>query len=198
MAPQINFFVDDDDIATADESGSFAFIVPPDAAVKGNLKDPMDDKARATWVQRLEIVDCKWYEDTAKPSQKDAQERKCVCAEIKFQVPPDALRPTGSPDPNAGKSTTQWYRLFHEAQKNKSHPRFGSHNFSLSSLNGILRSIWGTEVFPHGQKHNLGNFFGTTPPAVTGKFVVCMVNGSRYEGKRKDELRDWVPLELQV
>lgn len=195
---QLNYFVDDDDIATGDESGSFAFTIPPDAALKGDLKNPTDDKAKAIWVQRLEIVECKFYEDTAKPTQKDSQSRKCICAEIKFQVPSNAVRPTGGADPNAGKSTTQWYRLFPEAKKDKSHPRYGSNNFSQGSLNGILRSIWGSNVFPHGQQHNLGNFFGTTPPAVQGKSVVCTVTATRYDGKRKDELRDFVPLELQT
>jgi hypothetical protein len=156
----------------------------------------MDEKARATWVQSLEIVESKMSDDVVRDDK--GNEYSCLVAELLFQVPSDALRPkTGEVDPNAGKQTRQWYRIVPAAQKNKQHPKYKANNFNIGRLNGIVRGIWGAEVFPHGAKVNLGEFFSGDAPAVVGQKVVALVQQSRYNAKLKDELQDFIPPELQ-
>jgi len=198
--PKVDLWLDSEDIASAQQSNSFNFEVPVDAVKKGNLDDPNDDKAKATWMQALDIVEVKFYEDETAPTQKDASRYDCVTAEIKFQVPADATRSSGAADPNAGRSTTVWYRVVPAAMKNKNHAKYKANNFALGNLNGILRSIWGSSVFPHGASANLGDFYGSENGAdapVVGKRVLCTVKQSKYEGNKKDELRDFVPQESQ-
>lgn len=165
---RVDFFLDDDDISAANAAGQFTFEVPADAATRGDLKDLMDEKARATWVQSLEIVESKMSDDVVRDDK--GNEYPCIVAELLFQVPSDALRPkNGEPDPNAGRQTRQWYRIVPAAQKNKQHPKYKANNFNIGRLNGIVRGIWGLEVFPHGTKVNLGEFFSGDAP---GKSVV--------------------------
>ena len=195
---QVDLWLDDDDIAAANAAGKFTFTVPDDAVKRGNLDDPNDDKAKAMWVQSLEIVEAKMYEDEAR--DKDGNTYPAICAEVKFQVPPDALRSTGEPDPNAGKNHMAWYRIVKAAIKNKQHPKYKANNFNLGRLNSILRSVWGSDGITHGTRVNFADFFHASDgqlPAVVGKTVVANVKASKYEGERKDELMDFVPLELQ-
>ena len=194
----INLFVDEDDIQAADAASQFTFAVPGDAVRRGNLDDPNDDKARATWVQKLQIVESKWYEDTTKDKQGNTY--PCIVAEVGYQVPPDALR-GAEPDLNAGRNHRAWYRIVPSAMKNKMHPKYKANNFNLGRLHGVVRSIWGSGALPKGTRVDLSLFFGPkagdAPAEVVGKFVVATMEGSRYEGKRKDELTDFVPQELQ-
>lgn len=197
MAPQVDLFLDDDDCAAADSAGQFLFVLPDDAVKRGNLADLHDDKAKASWIQNFEVVESKMYEDTAKDG--DGNTYDAICVEVKFQVPGGASRPDGSPDPNAGKTQTAWYRVVKAALKNKQHPKYKANNFNIARLHGILRSIWGTDVIPHGVRVNLADFFygeDGTAPAVVAQKVVANVRQSKYEGKRRDELTDFVPLEL--
>jgi hypothetical protein len=199
----INLFVDDEDMAAAEAASQFSFEVPPDAVSKGNLKDLNDSKAQALWIQHLEIVESKMYEDTAK--DKDGNTYPCIVAEVKFQVPSNGMRVIAGqavPDPNAGRSMTQWFRIVPAAMKNKAHPKYKANNFANGKLLGIARSIWGTAVIPHGVKTDLANFFDPAAPgtnaAVVGGTVVTNLRQNRYEGKLRDELTDFVPKELQV
>lgn len=193
--PEINLFVDSDDVAAAQAAGQFTFMVPSDAVKRGNLDDPNDDKAFAKWIQRLEVIESKWYEDTTKAGA-NGQTYPCIVAEVKFQVAPDAQRSNGEPDPNAGKTHTVWYRVVSAAMKEKLHPKYRANNFALGRMNGLVRAIWGTAAFPHGAKTNLANFYAGTPAPVVGKTIVANVKANRYEGERKDELTDFVPQEL--
>jgi hypothetical protein len=198
----INLFVDDEDMAAAEAASQFTFEVPLDAVTKGNLKDLNDDKAQALWVQRLEVIESKMYEDTAK--DKDGNTYPCVVAEAKFQVPANGMRVVAGQavaDPNAGRSITQWFRIVPSAMKNRAHPKYKANNFANGKLLGIARSIWGTAVIPHGVRTDLAQFFDTAGPgqsaAVVGGTVVVNVRQNRYEGRLRDELTDFVPKELQ-
>jgi hypothetical protein len=196
MAPQVDYFLDDDDIKDADAAGRFLFDVPPDAVVRGNVKDGNDDKYKATWTQTLEVIEAKMYEDSTK--DKQGNEYASVCVEVVFQVPSSAIRSQdGLPDPNAGKQARAWYRMVPAAQRNKQHPKFKANNWALGRLLGILRSIWGAEVIPHGTRPNLGEFYSGDQPPVVGKTVVATVKQYRYDGNLKDELTDFVELGLQ-
>jgi hypothetical protein len=189
----INLFVDDDDVQAADAASQFCFEPPKDAVRRGNLDDPNDDKARATWVQRLQVTEARWYEDTAK--DKTGNTYPCIVAEVSFQTPPDARR-GAEPDPNAGRSHRAWYRIVPAAMKEKQHPKYKSNNFNLGRMHGIIRSVWGSNALPKGTRVDLSKFFDGQPAPIVGKMIVCTMEGSRYEGKRKDELTDFVPLEL--
>lgn len=201
---KVDMFLDDEDIASANASQQYFFTPPSDAVTKGNLDDPRDDKARASWVQTLDVIESKLYEDQTKGESV----HPCLTYELKLQVPAHALRPSGEADPNAGRSTTFWYRMVYTlapdgrklALKDKNHPKFKANNFNLGRLNGILRSIWGSSVFPHGQRVNLADYYfaegGATPPVV-GKKIVAYIEQSKYKNKRRDELTDFVPFELQ-
>ena len=192
---RVDLWLDDDDVAAAQTAGQFTFQVPDDCTSRrGNLEDPNDDKAKASWTQKLEVIESKFYEDEAK--DKDGHTYPAICAEVQFQVPSDAVR-KGLPDPNAGKSHRAWYRVVPAAMKNKQHSKYKANNFNLGRMNSILRGIWGTAVFPHGTKVNLGEFYGGDSPPVVGKTVIANVRASKYEGERKDELTDFIPLELR-
>jgi hypothetical protein len=201
---KVDMFLDDDDIASANASQQYFFKPPSDAVLKGNLDDPGDEKARASWVQELEVVESKLYEDQTKGEHT----YPCLTYELKLQVPAHALRPTGEADPNAGRSTTFWYRMVYAlapdgrklALKDKNHPKFKANSFNLGRLNGILRSIWGSSVFPSGTRVNLADYYyaeGSAIPAVTGKKIVAYIEQSKWNGKRRDELTDFIPFELQ-
>lgn len=201
MAPQLDLWLDDDDISTADQSGSFAFVPPSDAATKGNLKNPLDDKAKATWQQTMQIAESKMYE-VNDIKDKKGNTYEGIVIEVVFQVAPDAVRPTtGEPDPNAGRQQTVWYRVVPAALKNKVHPKYAANNFALGQTNGILRSIWGSNVFPKGAKVNLSEYFSAVDGtvAVVGQTVNCTVKQSRYSetGKLQDQFMDFVPAELR-
>jgi len=193
--PRVDLWLDEDDVRDAQTSGMFSFTVPEDAHVKGNIEDPRDEKAKATWTQTLEVVESKMYEDTTRDA--GGNEYPSICMEVKFQVPSDALRQDGAADPNSGRSHTAWYRIVKAALKNKQHPKYKANNFNLSRANGMLRSIWGEAVIPHGAKVNLGDFFDGSPAPVVGKSVIATMKASRYDGNRRDELTDFVPLELR-
>lgn len=196
MAPQVDYFLDQEDIDDANKSGQFLFDIPGDANSRGNMKDLNDDKAKATWVQVLEVVESKAYDDVAK--DKKGNEYPATCFEVNFQVPANAIRPsTGEPDPNAGRQTRAWYRLVPAAKGNKQHPKYKANNFTTAKLLGILRSIWGTDVVPHGTRPNLGEYFSGEEPLVVGKTVVAHVQQDKYEGKPQDQLTDFIPLEMQ-
>jgi hypothetical protein len=194
---KIDMWLDETDIADGLASGRFLFEPPSDAVRRGDINDPNDDKAKASWVQRLEIVESKMYEDSTK--DREGHEYPAITVEVKFQVPAESLRPSGEPDKNAGRYLTAWYRIVPAAMKNKQHPKFKANNFSHGKAMQILRSIWGSQTFPQGQKVNLGDFFsadtGVNPPVV-GKMVVANILQSKYEGKPRDEISDFVPLEL--
>lgn len=197
----INLFVDDEDVDAADAASQWTFEVPPDAVRKGNLKDIADDKARAEWVQRLQIVASKMTEDV---TEKDGTKYPCVVAEVQFQVPADAQRKSGEgygPDPNAGRKMTQWYRIVPSAMKNPQHPKFKANNFAYGKLLGIARSAYGTSVIPRGVKTDLATFFDSPgdgqTPVIVGQSIVANIRQSRYEGKLRDEFTDLIPLELQ-
>lgn len=189
---RVDLWLDSDDVAAANSSGGFNFIIPDDAVRKGNLDDPADDKAKASWTQTLDIVESKFYEDETKGDVT----YNCVTAEVTFQVPPDAIRPDGKADPNAGKQHRVWYRVIPAALKNKQHPKYKANNFALGKLNGICRAIWGSEVFPHGAKVNLGDYFDGDRPAVVGNRVTAGMRASKWDGSRRDELTDFVPREM--
>jgi len=191
MSNRVDLWLDDDDIASANASGSFHFIVPPDAVRKGNLDDPNDEKAKASWVQQLQIIESKFYEDKTKGDIP----LECVTGEVTFQVPMDASRAEG-PDPNAGKQFRVWYRVVPSAMKNKSHPKYKANNFALGKLNAICRAIWGSAVFPSGQKINLGEYFGGDNPPVVGNKVTSNFRASKWDGERRDEITDFIPLEM--
>lgn len=196
MAPQIDYFLDDDDIKDANNAGSFLFDAPSDAVVRGKKSDPNDEKYKATWIQSLEITEAKMYEDAAK--DKDGNEYGAICIEVSFQVPSGAVRAkSGETDPNAGRNHRAWYRLVGEARKNPKHPKYKANNFNTGRVLGILRSIWGTAVIPHGTNPNLGDFFGDSPAPVVGKTVVAHMKQSRYKGEDRDELTDFIALEMQ-
>jgi hypothetical protein len=188
---RVDLWLDSDDIASANTSG-FNFVIPDDAVRKGNLDDPNDDKARASWSQKLSIVEAKLYEDETK---KDDTSYDCVVAEIVFQVPPDATRGTTA-DPNAGKQHRVWYRVVPAAMKNKVHAKYKANNFAIGKLSGICRAIWGSKVFPHGSKINFGDYFGGDPAAVVGQTVTANMRANKYNGERRDELTDFIPLEM--
>ncbi len=192
----IDLWLDSDDIASANASSGFLFTPPDDAVKRGNLADPADNKARADWPQtQLNITECKWYNGTTKDS--NGVEYPCVVAEVVFQVPPNALRPDGSPDPNSGKSHRVWWRVVPGAMKKKDHPKFKANNFAIGKLSGCLRSIWGSAIFPPGSKVNYGDYFGGDRPAVIGSTVSVGMRQSKWNGETKDELTDFVPLELR-
>ena len=194
---RVDLWLDDDDIAAASVSnnGGFLFEIPADAVRKGNLDDPKDDKARASWTQRLQIVESKFYEDQA--NGEGDTKYPCITAEISFQVPPNSARPDGTPDPNSGKQHRVWLRVVPSAMKDKQHPKYKANNFALGKLNGILRSIWGSQVFPSGVKINLGEYFGGDTPPVIHQHIVAEMRASKWNGKRRDEVSDLVPLEMQ-
>jgi hypothetical protein len=204
MAPQVDYFLDDEDIKGANESGKFLFTVPDDAVARGK-RDPSageqpDPKFKATWTQSLEVTESKVYEDVSK--DRNGNEYSATVFEVAFQVPSNSIRViNGEPqaDPNAGKSHRAWYRLVPAAKGNKAHPKFKANNFNLARLLGILRSAWGTNVIPHGTRPNLGEYFSGETPAVVGAAVVSTMKQFRndYDGELKDELTDFVALELQ-
>lgn len=189
---RVDLWLDSDDVAAANQSGGFNFTVPDDAVRKGNLEDPADDKAKASWTQKLEIVEAKLYEDETKGDVT----YDCITAEITFQVPASAVRPDGKTDPNAGKQHRVWYRVIPAALKNKQHPKYKANNFALGKLNAICRGVWGSQVFPHGAKVNLGDYFGGDNPPVVGKHVLTSMRASKWDGNRRDEITDIVPLEM--
>jgi hypothetical protein len=83
--------------------------------------------------------------------------------------------------------------------KNKSHVKYRGNNWQLARLNGILRSIWGTDVFPKDAKTNLANFYYAAdgiPPAVVGKTIMATMKQDTYNGKLQDDIVDLVPLEV--
>lgn len=195
---RIDMWLDDDDVKEGLASGRFLLTPPNDAVKRGNLDDPKDLKARASWVQSMEVVESKMYEDSTK--DKEGLTYPCVVIEVNFQIPPNALRPTGEPDPNAGRQLRAWYRIVPAAMKNRQHPKFKANNFAHGKAMSILRSIWGSTSFPLGTKVNLGDFYGAEDganPPVIGRKIVGNIEQSKYEGKPKDELTDLVPLELQ-
>lgn len=197
----IDLWLDEDDVAAANASTQFTFTPPDDAVRRGNLDDPKDDKAKATWVQSLEIVESKVYEDKTKPGSGGGEVFDAITFEVKFQVPGDARRPSGVPDPNSGKTQTAWYRVVPAALKNKQHPKYGATNFALGKLNGILRSIWGSAVFPHGTKVNLSEFYAGQaggPAPVVKQTVVANMRQNKYDGQKRDEFTDFVPAELRT
>lgn len=190
---KLDLWLDDEDVKDAQSSGSFLFAIPSDAARRGNFEDPNDDKAKASWVQALEITESKQYEDKAK--DKDGNEYDCITFELTFQVPPNTLRPkTGEPDPNSGKQHKAWYRIVPAAMKNKQHPKYKANNFNNGKLTGIVRAIWGSSAFPVGQKINLGDFFGTD--AVVNQTVIANMKARKYEGEPQNEIVDFVPREM--
>jgi hypothetical protein len=95
--PQVDLFIDDEDVKAADAGNQFTLQVPDDAVQKG---DPKKGNVRKEWMQTLSIVESKWYEDETK--DKDGNTYKCVTAELRFEVPSDATR-KGKADPNAGR-----------------------------------------------------------------------------------------------
>lgn len=192
---QVDLWVDGDDLDEAQKSGQFVFDVPSDAVSRGNLNDPLDDKAKANWIQTMGVVESKVYDDV---TEKDGVKYPCKVIEVKMQVASDALRPkTGEADPNAGRTHTAWYRIVPEAFKNKMHPKYKANNFNLGKAQALLRSIWGTEAIPHGVKVNLSDFYSGVTPPVIGQTITANMKASRYNGDRKDEITDFIPKELQ-
>lgn len=190
---KLDLWLDSEDVRDAQNSSSFLFTIPDDAAKRGNFEDLNDDKAKATWVQRLQITEVKMYEDKTK--DKEGNEYPSICFELAFTVPPDAMRPkTGQPDPNAGRQHRAWYRIVQAAMKNKQHPKYKANNFANGKLTAIVRAIWGSEAFPPGQRVNLGDFFGTD--ILVSQFVTATMKASKYDGEPKNELVDFVPLEM--
>jgi len=194
LSNRVDLWLDDEDVASANTSGSFHFTIPDDAVRKGNLDDPNDDKAKASWSQRLYIIESKFYEDDAKGS-KGTESYPCITGEVTFQVPPDALRGSAT-DPNAGKQHRVWYRVVPASMKNKTHPKFKASNYALGKLNAICRAIWGSKVFPSGERINLGEYFGGDSPPVVGNYVLSNMRASKWDGERRDEITDFVPLEM--
>lgn len=192
----IDLWLDSDDIASANASSGFLFTIPSDAIKRGDFNNSGDLKARADWPQHtMTITECKWYNGTTK--DKDGVEYKCIVAELSFQIPPDSLRPDGSPDPNAGRSHRVWWRIVPDAMKNKNHPKFKANNFALKQLGGCLRSIWGSAIFPTGERVNYGAYFGGDNPSVVGQTVSAGIRQARqaWNGEIQDEISDFIPLE---
>jgi hypothetical protein len=187
---RVDLWLDSDDIASANQSG-FEFQIPDDAVRKGNLDDPADEKAKASWTQKLDVVESKFYEDETKGDNPT----DCVVAEIVFQVPSNALR-GATADPNAGKQLRVWYRVVPAALKNKNHAKYKANNFAIGKLSSCARAVWGSKVFPHGAKINFGEYFGGEPAPVVGNTVTAHLKAYKYNGNRKDEITDFIPLEL--
>lgn len=197
---KIDYFLDDEDIKDVDAGSTFLFDPPSDANIRGTLKDrqdPTENKYKATWVQTLEIVEAQ-MKSGEKVSDDDGNEYEALLIELVFQVPANAIRTkTGEADPNAGRQHRAWYRLVPGARKQKDHPKYRFNNFNTSRAMGVLRSIWGSGVFPSGVQANLGEYFSGDSPPVVGQTVTATFKQSKYDGKAKDELSDFVPLELR-
>jgi hypothetical protein len=191
--PKLDLWLDSEDVTAAQSSGSFILEAPSDAHKRGNFKDLNDDKAKESWVQRFEIVESKMYEEVV-TDKKTGDEYESYTFELVFQVPPNALRPTGEPDINSGRQHRAWYRIVPAAMKNKQHAKYKANNFFNGKLTSIIRSIWGSAAFPPGQRVNLGDYFGTD--VLLKQSVVANVKNSKYEGEPKTELADFVPLEM--
>lgn len=194
---RVDLWLDDDDIKSAHASTGFDFAIPADAVRRGDVEDPADLKGRADWAQVMTVQECKFYADQTKAPAGGGETYPCVTAEISFQIASDALRPNGEPDPNAGKQKRVWWRIVPAAMKNKQHPKYKANNFAIGRLSGLLRSIWGSTIFPPGQRVNYGEYFGGDNPPVVGQSVSCNIQASKWNGTRQDDITEFVPREMR-
>lgn len=164
----------------------FALVEPQDAAIKGDIKSP--GNGIATWGQIFLIESSKVTQD-----EQDADTR---IVEITYQVAPDAMRSYG-PDPNAGRDLKQFYRITGAALGDKNHKKRGKTMFDLAKLKSLAGAI-GFDT--QGQGLKLGVFFNGqedgTPAFVVGKTVSTVAKNSWYEGKKRTEITDFIPLSV--
>lgn len=165
----------------------FALTEPHDAAIKGDINRP--GNGIATWGQIFLIESSKVTQDEKDPTTR--------VVEITYQVAPDATRPDGGVDPNAGRDLKQFYRITQPALTDKNHQKRGKTMFDLAKLKSLAGAI-GFDT--QGQGLKLGVFFNGqedgTPAFVVGKTVSTVAKNSWYEGKKRTEITDFIPLSV--
>ena len=178
-----NFDIPDDVLNEAQQG--VLLTVPGDAQSKG---DPRKPGGVATWAQgRLLIT-----ESSVEPTEKDTDN---LMFKVKFQIPPDEMRGSG-PDPNAGRDLTQTFFIHQRAVGNPSHEKFKAAKFTLGRLSALVAAC-GFE--PKGS--GFGAFFAANPstgdqPIIVGSTISAIIRRSWYEGKAKDEITDFIPLDV--
>ena len=181
-------FVTPEDITAANEASSFLFQIPVDAARKGRPEEP--DGGKASWKQEFVIVGLK-AENGELEDKKNSVTYPCLTIEVDFQVPPDAQRVLTSgevvPDPNAGRSLKQWYRLVNAARGDKNHPKYKAYYFNLGRLKGIIMAA-GFEVPADG--FSLKAYFGTD--VLVNQRLTALVDRTWFEGRAKDEVSSFL------
>lgn len=178
MTEDVGFdlFVDSEVLDEAAQG--FLLTIPEDAAKSGN---PLRPGGKASWGQDLTIE----YSKVA-PDEKDAG---VLVFEVGFQVPASSIRSNGNPDPNAGRSFKQWYRITRAAVSSPSHDKFKATKFNLGQLKKLLGALGISDL---SGNVNLGSYFGGSTPPIVGMNLSVVMKRSWYEGKAKDEISDFI------
>lgn len=167
----------------------FLLTPPKDASEKGNWREP--GNGIATWSQVVEVT----ASSVGEAKNKDGSVAQDTASfEVEFTIPADAQRSDGTPDPNAGRSIKQWYRLCGPALKDASHQSRKGTMFNLGRLKALLVAA-GFEP-----TNNIKPFFVNqedgTLAFVVGKPVRTIMKRSWYDGKPKDEITEFLPANL--